>query len=58
MKSIKIKGIGFLNNPCERCDDGKNLRCSEPCLKYKDVGHSHECPDCGRKNEISSEIES
>ena len=55
MKETKIEGIGFLNNPCERCNNGENLRCSEPCKKYKDTGHDHYCPDCCREHKIYPE---
>ena len=42
MKKVFLSGVGFLDKPCERCNDGKSLHCSEPCKKYKDTGHSHE----------------
>ena len=57
MKKVFLSGVGFLDKPCERCNDGKSLHCSEPCKKYKDTGHSHECPDCERLFDIEAEQE-
>lgn len=56
MKSVKLEGTAFLNNPCVRCNDGSHLECSEPCMKYRKTGHDHFCPDCGRERKIYPEI--
>ncbi len=46
----KIKDIGII---CLRCEDGKRLVCSYPCIEFMFTGHYHYCPDCKNKVEIS-----
>jgi hypothetical protein len=38
---------------CRRCENGERLKCSYPCAAYIMTGHQHNCPDCGRENNVA-----